>query len=223
MVVNFMLEGLKSLHCIKFMEHLTETFNNKLTNKTIMEYVTHKDITSILRKAIQFIKKEDTSALDELSDHAIRDASVFQDKNSIRIAIIIYALAKIIHRSEGQADEWDKTRKRILTDLQDARFYLEKGKEEKYKEVIKNILKNIGRIDDKLKLYIDDVLDKAKIVKGSKLYEQGVSIGRAAEILGISQWELMSYVGKTKIIDRYKEEVIPISMRLDYAKKIFGI
>ena len=82
--------------------------------------------------------------------------------------------------------------------------------------MIRNILKHIGRIDDKLKLYIDDVLDKAKIVKGSTLYEHGVSIGRAAELLGISQWELMSYVGKTKIIDRYKEEVIPTNTRINY-------
>ena len=96
---------------------------------------------------------------------------------------------------------------------------LEKSNEKKYREVVKNIFKRIGEIDDSLKLYIDDVLDKAKIVKGSKLYEQGVSIERAAELLGISQWELMSYVGKTKIIDRYKEQVTPTTARMRFAKK----
>ena len=188
-----------------------------------MDYVIKKDVISILRKALSIIQKEDTSALDELSNHSIKDASVFQDKDSIKIAVIIYALSKIIHRSEGQPDEWDKTKKEILTQLQNARFYLEKSNEKKYRDLIKNIFKRIGEIDDKLKLYIDDVLDKAKIVKGSKLYEQGVSIERASELLGISQWELMSYVGKTQIIDQYKEEVIPVSMRLDHAKKIFGL
>ena len=43
-----------------------------------MEYVIKKDITGILRKALNIIKKEDLAALDELSDHAIKDASIFQ-------------------------------------------------------------------------------------------------------------------------------------------------
>ena len=188
-----------------------------------MDYVIKKDMTGILRKAYNFIKKEDVSALDELSDQTIKDASVFQDKDSIKLAVVMYALAKIIHRSEGQEDMWDRAKKEVLKDLQEARFYLEKNQDEKYREVIKNILQHIGKIDNKLKLYIDDVLDKAKIVKGSDLYEQGVSIERASQILGVSQWELMSYVGKTRIIDRYKEEVTPTNTRINFAKKIFNI
>ena len=205
------------------MEYLIKTFNNKLINNKSMDYVIKKDIINILRKALQFVKKEDIPALDQLSDQTIHDASIFQDKDTIKIAVIIYALSKIIHRSEGKTDEWDKARKEVLKDFQEARFYLEKSKDEKYRGVIRNVLKHIGRIDDKLKLYIDDVLDKAKIVKGSNIYEHGVSIGRAAEILGISQWELMSYVGKTKIIDRYKEGVLPTNLRLNYAKKLFKV
>jgi hypothetical protein len=188
-----------------------------------MEYVVRKDILSILRKAIQFTKKEEIPALDELSNHTIHDASIFQDKDSIKIAVIIYALSKIIHRSEGKTDEWDKARKEVMTDLLEARFYLEKSQDDKYREVLKNVLDHIGKIDSNLKLYVDDVLDKAKIVKGSKLYEHGVSIERAAEILEVSQWELMSYLGKTKIIDAYKEGVLPVAKRLIYAKKIFGL
>ena len=134
-------------------------------------------------------------------------------------------LNKIAYKVAGDIEycSKDKVKKNVLANLQNARFYLEKNNDKKYREIIKNILQHIGKIDDKLKLYIDDVLDKAKIVKGSKLYEHGVSIERAAELLGISQWELMSYVGKTQIIDRYDEEVIPVKIRLDYAKKLFKV
>ena len=75
-----------------------------------MDYVIKKDMTGILRKAHNFIKKEDVSALDELSDQTIKDASVFQDKDSIKLAVVMYALAKIIHRSEGQEDMWDRAK-----------------------------------------------------------------------------------------------------------------
>jgi len=188
-----------------------------------MEYVIKKDIISILRKALSLLKQEDAVALDELSNHSIHDASIFQDENSISIAIVIYSLAKIVHRSKSNPEYWEEVCKKIESDLEEARFFLEKDQEDTYKEKIKDLLKSIGKVDDKLKLYIEDVFYKAKIVKGGKLYEHGVSMGRAAELLGISQWELMSYVGKTKIIDRYKEDVVPVNLRIGYAKKIFGV
>jgi hypothetical protein len=188
-----------------------------------MEYVIKKDIIRILRRALSAIKKNDTLELDELSNQTIHDASIFQDKDAIAIAVVVYSISKIMNRSESNPEYWEKVYKKIESDLEEARFFLEKGKEDKYRPVIKNILQNIGEVDDKLKLYIVDVLEKAKMVKGSKLYEHGVSIERAAELLGVSQWELMSYVGKTQIVDRYKEEVIPVSLRIEHAKKVFGL
>ena len=159
-------------------------------------------------------------ALDELSNHTIKDASILQDKDVIQVAVVVYALAKIIHRSESSPELWKDISKKVIIDLENARFALEKNKEDIYKSAIRNMLKQIGKIDDKLKLYIDDVLDKARVVKGSGMYEAGVSIGRAAELLGISQWELMSYIGKTKIIERAKEFMDVIN-RLDFARSLF--
>ena len=62
----------------------------------------------------------------------------------------------------------------------------------------------------------------AQIKKGSRLYEHGLSMAKSAEILGIGQWELMSYVGKTRIID---EEAVTtgVKKRLDVARKIFNV
>jgi len=188
-----------------------------------MEEIVKKDIIDILNKAIKIIKEEDIHALRELSNHTIHDASIFQDKDSILIAIVIYSLSKIIARSEERTDGWDKAKDSTIKNIQEAKIFLENNKEDEYGIKIKKLLKNIGKLDKRLKLYIENVFEKAKIIKGAKLYEHGLSIGRAADFLGISQWELMSYVGKTQIVDRYEEEVIPITIRLDHAKKIFNI
>ena len=118
---------------------------------------------------------------------------------------------------------WDKAKAIVVNDFSNAISFLEKGNEKKYRKTIKKIIRNIGKIDNFFKVYIDDVLNKARVVKGSRLYEDGVSIEKAADLLGISQWELMSYVGKTRIVDSYKEEVIPAEVRLDYAKRLFGV
>jgi len=188
-----------------------------------MEYVIKKDIISILRKALHLLKKDEIAALDELSNHTIHNASIFQDEDSILLAVVVYSLAKIVHRSESNPEFWKKICKKIEADLEEARFFLEEDNEESYKRVVTNMLKNIGEVDDKLKLYVEDVFKKAKIVKGSKLYEHGVSIERSAELLGISQWELMSYIGKTRIVDKYEERVISVDSRVNYTKKIFEV
>ena len=67
---------------------------------------------------------------------------------------------------------------------------------------------------------MQEVIEEAKIKKGYKLHEHGISLGRTAEILGISQWELMNYVGKTKISD---VDIVPtdVVQRLKLARGIF--
>jgi len=63
------------------------------------------------------------------------------------------------------------------------------------------MLELISKSDIKLKMYIEEVIRQAEIKKGTKLYDHGISLGQAANVLGISQWELMNYVGKTQISD----------------------
>ena len=90
-----------------------------------------------------------------------------------------------------------------------------------FRKLIKNIFDFIRTIDKKLKLYIHEVILQAQIKKGCKLCEHGISVARAAEVLGISQWELAQYLGKTTLIDRFSEPV-NVSYRLKIARGLFS-
>jgi len=189
-----------------------------------MEEVVKKDILSILKKGLNFLKKQDADSLLELSNHTTHNASIVQDQDSISIAVVVYAVAKVIARNLVEPlKDWDKIFDNIIQYFERAKDHLEKGNDRAYRITIRNLIRNIGKVDDKLKLYIEDVLNKARIVKGTKLYEKGISVGRAAAILGISQWELMSYIGKTKISEKYEKWFMPVKERLDYAKEVFGL
>ena len=65
-----------------------------------------------------------------------------------------------------------------------------------------------------LKNYIQDVLKKAAINKGSRIYEHGVSMGQTAKLLGITPWELAEYSGQTGSAD------VNLSITLDVKKRI---
>ena len=94
-----------------------------------------------------------------------------------------YALSKLYMRKESVSDTIKDLLKKAYDSLLD-------NNHEIYRQKIKEILKRIGEEDRKLGFYIQEVIKQAEIKKGSRIYEHGISLARAAEILGISQWEL---------------------------------
>lgn len=182
-----------------------------------MDEVVKRDILNVLSDVINILdveEEKDVAELRELSNHIIHDASIFQDEDSVSIAILIYSLSKVIERREGRMDY-----KVLLKLITDSRRYLEQNKVDEYRKMVKKLFKFISTIDTKLKLYIEEVITQAEIKKGGKLYAHGISLGRAAEVLGISQWELMFYIGKTKIAD--VRGGVKVKERLNYARSLF--
>lgn len=182
-----------------------------------MNEVVKKDILQVLSDTISVLEVEeerDVADLRELSNHTVHNASIFQDEDSISIAILIYSLSKVIERREGKLNYGT-----ILSLLKNAKKNLEQNKINDYRNTIKKLFNFISTIDTKLKLYTEEVINQAQIKKGGKLYEHGISLARASEILGISQWELMFYIGKTRLTDAAGG--INIKERLNYARSLF--
>ena len=178
-----------------------------------------KDITNVLNGLIEVLKlkeEADISKIKELSNHVIHNASIFQDEDSISVAVLIYSLSKIIEREQRDFDYG-----RLLNMLGSCTANLSKNDEESFRKSVKVIFSFIRTIDEKLKLYIYEVINQAQIKKGCKLCEHGVSVARSAEVLGISQWELMRYLGKTTLMDKFSEPV-NVANRLKIARSLFS-
>jgi len=54
------------------------------------------------------------------------------------------------------------------------------------------------------------------------LLQHGLSIGQAAGLMGLSNWDLQQYVGKTVFMDQHREQ-FPAKKRFRLALDIFGI
>ena len=80
--------------------------------------------------------------------------------------------------------------------------------------------KLINGIDSKLRFYIEEVINQSEIKKAGSIYAHGISIGRAAEILGVSQWDLLRYIGKTTLSE-VSGEIISVRDRLKFARGLF--
>jgi hypothetical protein len=180
-----------------------------------MNDIIKKDILQILSDSIELINRGELFRLRELSDHVIHNASIFQDEDSISIAIIIYAVSKIYEQE-------DDTEKRFLADrLSDARESLEKGDFTSYSGQMKSILSEISKKGTATNKYVAEVLERAQIKKATKIYDHGISLAQVADTLGISRWDLLDYVGKTTIPDSF-ESLTDVKDKVRFARKLFG-
>ncbi len=177
-----------------------------------------QSLLGLFTKVIRALDDEDTVALGELSDASIRDAAIYQDEHTVSVAVLIYAFSKIVQHCCQTNTSYSP-----ITDLvKQARSALTDNNIAGYTSIVKRAFTAVQRLDDKVKQYVQEVLEKARIKKGSKLYENGLSAARAAEMLGISQWELLSYIGKTIISDTQPQEKISANERLKIARGLFA-
>ena len=103
-----------------------------------MHDIIKKDILTVLTELVEILKvKEegDISEIKELSNHVIHNASIFQDEDSISVAILIYALSKIIERKQRDLDY-----NKILSMLNSCISNLKNNQDDLFRKSIKNIL-----------------------------------------------------------------------------------
>lgn len=183
-----------------------------------MEERIRKDALQTINRVVDLLKvkgEKDVTELKELSNHTIHNASIFQDHCSVPIAVLVYALSKVIDRYQKKDIEYDN----LLGLFEACKMDLENDDEISFKKTMQKLFLEISKIDSKLNIYVQEVVSQAQIKKGSKLCEHGLSCAKASEVLGISQWELMSYLGKTKITEDVPK--IDLSSRLKLARRLF--
>lgn len=180
-----------------------------------MRPIIREDILNTLQDVIRAIKDQDFVKLRELSNHTIHDASIFQEDDPLALAVLVYALSKVYQRCV----ERNKSCPVVLPALERAREVLAQDDEDSYRTVIKNLLREVGEMDTQMKLYIQEVIENARIKKGSKIHEHGISIARTAELLGVSQWELQSYIGQQQEENHY--DGVRIEDRVGFTRQMF--
>jgi len=73
-----------------------------------------------------------------------------------------------------------------------------------------------------VKEHLQDVMQAARIKKGTALLEKGLSVGQAAGLMGLSNWDLQQYAAKTTAL-RFEAETLPAKERMKLAFSMFGV
>lgn len=187
-----------------------------------MQERVRQDVLSVLKRLYIAFKKNDAQELKALSDNTIHNAGIFQDKDSIRIAVVAYGLSKLFIEKNMQSKYFWVMKKRILRLLKSALQKLAKNDNFGYNHDIKHVFRELKKCEKEFGRFVTEVIQQAKIRKGSRVYEHGISAGRVAEILGVSEWDLMDYLGVTNVSDVAPLVGVSVKERLEQARRIFS-
>jgi hypothetical protein len=183
-----------------------------------MKGVIKKEIIRDLLKTKEILQKKGSNIsleLKELSDHAIEDVAVQKDLDLISVTVFIYSLGKVIQRMP------EEEQKDVIVEIELAIKQLSAGNLGRYNKSIKSLFNIIGKSNAKVKLHLQDVMQAARIKKGMILLGKGLSMGQAAGLMGLSNWDLQSYAGKTTALETSKA-TISEKKRLSLALSLFG-
>jgi hypothetical protein len=165
---------------------------------------------------LEIREEKDFEELKNLSEQGIELIAVNKDLDLISITVLIYSLYKII--KDISAEDYQD----LLAELKFAQQHLEQNSLGKYNQNIKTLFEIVRRSNAKIKVHLDDVMQAARIKNSAFLLQKGLSIGQAAGLMGLSNWELQQYVGRTTFLTQHRES-LPIRKRLLTAFNIFGV
>ncbi len=182
-----------------------------------------ENVIGILENAKMAIEMRDAALMRQLSDRTIHSSSIYGDPDNVGVAVIVYALSKIIERGKYSSYEsWPFFLKACLNGLTNSIDAIKRDDLDDFRNSIAGINNAISRISGHLKDYIEDVFRKASINKASRIYEHGISMKQTADLLGISVFELAEYAGKTGIADVDLSVTKDIRKRLKEAEDFFS-
>lgn len=181
-----------------------------------------ENVLRIMKESREALEKKDSYKLKVLSDQTLHTATIYQDADSIVVAVLTYSIAKIVERENYQKLEgWDIFYSTLLKNIDSAILSLETGDYTKFMDYLGKIRNSINKIEGDLSNYIKDIFYKAQVNKAFKLYEHGLSAEQTASILGVSLWDLATYIGQTTVSESHLNEVIPVKDRIKLAESFF--
>ncbi len=181
------------------------------------------NVLRILRETKKAIEDDNPFEMKTLSNQTMHSATISQDADNIVVAVLVYSLGKVLSRDNYRSMEgWDEFYKAVVKNLGLAVAALQKNELKSARVYLGRIRNSLNKISGDLSRYIKDVFAKAEINKAFKLYEHGLSTEKTAELLGVSLWDLSSYIGQSNIGDAKFAISMPIEKRIKIAEDIFG-
>jgi hypothetical protein len=185
--------------------------------KGVHSEVVIDDALVMLERSIRAIKTNNLIDLGRISNETIHNASIFQDDISKTLAILVLSIYKLEQTSMVQGV--DLNLRSFAADLAEIHKNLQDAHAHKCVGCFEKIRLKIKKLGQKV--FRQNIVNRAEVKKGGKIYDHGISLAQAAEVMGISQWELYDYIGKSKLNDYPEDLDTRVKTRVAYTRSLF--
>ena len=182
-----------------------------------MKEVMRQSMIKDIGRSIEILSDEKTETaerLKKLSEHIIEDVALYRNVDAATLAILIYSIYKTTNCISCEKQE------KIIKGLSLLQKNLQNKSYTKYNISLKILFELLKDCNSQIQKHVHDVFYAAKIKKGSDLLEQGLSLARAADLMGISRWDALHY-GASAVKQSIHSESWPAAKRLKLARKVF--
>ncbi len=148
--------------------------------------------------------KKNTYRLRELSDECTDAAFITQDEKVIKIGVISYAFHKIFlkrHYHAQFAEVLEAAKKKLGVGDYDG------------------VMEDLKEFDRRFGFFQGNVIKKARIKMGARLYTRGLSLATAAELVSVNVSDILKYAGGTQVHEKTNGR--SFKERLDIAREVF--
>ena len=172
-----------------------------------------------LRALRVLFEKRDIPGLKGYAGNAAREAFVRADSSLVDLSILAYSLAKLAEKPHIiNSPAWKPLADLVSKKLQGAEEHAAKGEKEKARARVQQALNAIDSLSMDLGRFVSGIVEKARLRAAAQMYAHGASLGAACAFTGASKQDLASYVGETKMPEKY--ESVPLARRLDSARRL---
>lgn len=171
----------------------------------------------LLERAIHAIRNKNTLELEKISNETIHNASIYQDTISLDLAVLVLSIYKLEVISIDTGIQLPQST--FVEKLEKLHELIYSGKIRVFNDTARSFMQELEIIGKKMNQ--PNIIDRSEVKKVCKLYDHGLSMAQAASTLGVSQWALCNYIGRTKLND-YPEDVDKrVKQRVEYTRKLF--
>ena len=182
-----------------------------------------ENVLRIFQETKEAIAKGDVAKIRNLSNQTTNTAALTHDPDNIAVAVVIYALSKVMGREDyRKLPGWNNFYNIYIGAIDKILVALQKNDEKTFRQNIELIRNAINKLSGKLKDYIQDVFRRASINKASRLYEHGISMEKTSKLLGVTQFELADYAGRGKIPDAPETKTVNVRSRIKLVMDMFS-
>lgn len=181
-----------------------------------------ENVLRILKRTRELIIEDNPYEIRILSDQTVHSATVSQDPDNIVVAVLVYSLGKVIERQNyRRMSGWNDFISFVMNQLDLTIKHLEKNEVSKSRNHLGKIRNYINKVDGDLSSYVRDIFQKANINKAFKIYEHGLSSQQTAKLLGVTLWDMASYIGQSTVHESHFGLTMPVKKRIKIAEDFF--